>query len=113
MTFEQIQEMLQATGLPVAYYQFEDNTGLAPPFLCWYSPGTDGFYADNKVYSQLADITVELYTEDKRWDLEEQIEEILNRHEMPYQKNESYIDSEKLFLISYYTEVFINGTEQG
>lgn len=109
MTFERIQELLEGTGLPVSYYQFEEDTEEAPPFICWYSPGSDGFYADNSVYAKLVDITIELYTPDKRWDLEEQVEEILNRNEIPYQKSESYIDSEKLFLQTYYTEVFING----
>ena len=113
MTYEQIQEALESLGLPTCYYQFEEDTEQAPPFLCWYIPGSNGFFADNKVYCQLVDITVELYTEDKRWDLEAALEEILNNNELPFQKTESYIDSEKLFLQTYETEVFIHGEQQG
>ena len=113
MTFERIHEILSELQIPVTYYQFEEGTDVAPPFLCWYSPGSDGFYADNKVYAQLVEITIELYTPDKRWDLEAQLEEILNANELPFAKTESYIDSEKLFLNTYETEVFINGTKQG
>ena len=112
MTYENIHQILTGLGVPVTYYQFEENTEVVPPFLCWYVPGSDGFYADNKVYAQLVQITIELYTEDKRWDLEAQLEEILNSNELPFNKTESYVDSEKLFLQTYETEAFINGTEQ-
>lgn len=112
MKYEDIATMLQGLGLPVSYYQFEEGTDVAPPFLCWYSPGSDGFFADNRVYCQIVDITIELYTPDKRWDLEARLEEILNANEIPFTKTESYIDSEDLFLNTYETEVFLHGTEQ-
>ena len=111
MTYEQIQTALESLGLPTCYYQFEEDTEVAPPFLCWYVPGSNGFFADNSVYSQLIELTIELYTADKRWDLEEALEGILNTNELPFQKTESYIDSEKLFLQTYETEVFINGSD--
>lgn len=109
MKFDDIQNMLKTLNIPVTYYQFDDDTEVAPPFCAWYSPGIVGFYADNIVYAKQYEINIELYTDDKNWALEEALENILEANEIPYRKTESYIDSEKLFMQLYEAEVFLNG----
>ena len=109
MTYDEITTLVQSFGLPFEYYQFTEDTAEPPPFVCYYYPGQSGFAADNKIYLKLVDLRIELYTRDKRWDLEATIEEKLNQAELPFDKTESWIDSEKMLMITYDTEVFING----
>ena len=109
MTYEQISQMIESMGVAYAYYQFPENTKQAPPFICFYYPEMNGFYADNKVYAKQVQLVIELYTNKKDFALEESVEAVLNDNEIPFAKYESYIDSEKLYMQTYESEVFING----
>lgn len=108
-TYQSISQMIHSLGIPYAYYQFPEGTEQKTPFICFYFSDTDGVYADNSVYSKRATLVIELYTDDKRFDLEEQIETLLNNNELPYKRYESYIDSEQMLMQTYESEVYING----
>lgn len=109
MTYEQIAQMLESIGIPFAYYQFTEDTAKAPPFMVFYYPDSPDFYADNTNYVKRVTLVIELYTDYKDFDLEEKIEKMLNDNELPYNHYESYIDTEKLYMQTYESEVFING----
>lgn len=109
MTYQEISEMIKGIGVPYAYYQFPEGTGQAPPFICFYYSEQRGFYADNINYAKPVNLIVELYTKNKDFALESLVENTLNENEIPYAKLESYIDSEKLFMQTYESEVYING----
>ena len=51
MTLGEFKELLETTGLPVAYYSFPENEAPSLPFICYISPGTDNFSADGVVPS--------------------------------------------------------------
>lgn len=108
MTREEVAAMIQSIGLPFAYYQFDD-TAQEPPYICFYYPESDDFVADNSNYVRIEVLTIELYTKDKRFDLEEQIESKLAENEIVFSKIETHDDAEKLVLTSYESEVIING----
>ena len=108
-TYTNINTMIQSLGIPYAYYQFPEGTAQPTPFICFYYSDTDGAFADNIVYSRLTTLVIELYTDDKRFDLEQQIEQLLNDNELPFRRYESYIDSEQMLMQTYETEVYING----
>ena len=36
MTYRQIADMITSIGVPASYYQFADDTGQEPPFICYY-----------------------------------------------------------------------------
>lgn len=38
MTYEEIHEMMQETGLPFAYHHFAEGESPQPPFLLFLSP---------------------------------------------------------------------------
>ena len=108
-TYQGIATMIESLEIPYAYYQFPNDTEQPTPFICFYYSDTDGFNADNIVYSKNVTLVIELYTDDKRFDLESRIENLLNENELPFTRYESYIDSEKMLMQTYETEVYFNG----
>ena len=108
-TYKGISDLIASIGIPYAYYQFPEGTAEPTPFICFYYSGEGGVYADNINFAKRVDLTIELYTDEKRFDLEQAIETILNENELPFVRYESYIDSEQMILNTYETEVFING----
>lgn len=111
MTRKMIAEMLNSVGIPTAYYQFPEDSGQEPPFICFYYPNNIPLYADDQNYYGAEALTIELYTDNKDFDLEQAIEDVLTENDLPFIKREDYIGSEKMFQITYETEVFIHEQE--
>lgn len=109
MTFQEISNMVEDIGLPFAYYQFPEGTGQQPPFICFYFPDNDDFVADNINYAKIEALRVELYTDEKDFALEAEVEAALNEAGLVYSRTETPIESERMYLVSYETEVLING----
>ena len=63
------------------------------------------FGADGKVYFKAKQLDLELYTDKKMPELEEQVEAVLDAYELFYEKTETYIESEKLYEVLYEMEV--------
>ena len=96
--------MMEETGLPFAYHHFAEGESPAPPFLIFLSPGENTFSADNSMYFSFKMLDIELYTDVKNPELENQIEEVLKRHEIYYTKSEVWIESERLYEVLYETD---------
>lgn len=111
MLLAEIEPMIAEIGLPYAYYAFTKNTAQAPPYVVFYSPGHDDLMADNTNYQKILQLRIELYTKTKRYDLEEEIEEILADHEITYSVTEDFIETDGVFMITYDMEVLINGSK--
>lgn len=109
MTYEEVSTMIESIGVESAYYQFPEGTAVAPPFICFYYPERDDFYADNSNYVKIERLIIELYTKEKEFDLEDLIEQTLNAKEIPFTRYESYIDTEQLIMNTFESEVAING----
>lgn len=109
MTYQEIKQMIASVGLPNAYYQFPDGTQQAPPFICFYFPGNDDFLADDTNYQKINELVVELYTDNKEFALEASVEAALTSAGLVYDREETYIGSERMYQISYTMEVVING----
>ena len=105
MTYEQIAEMMEEMGLPFAYHHYAEGESPAPPFLLFLSPRENPFSADNVAYFSCKQLDIELYTDKKLPELEEQVESVLSQHEIYYTKTETFIDSEKLYEVLYEMEV--------
>ena len=102
---ERLIEMLTALGLPYAYDHFAEGESPDPPFVCYLLPGSDNFSADGKVYYKINEVHIELYTDLKNPDLEQQLEDILDEASIFYNKTEVWIDSEKLYEVLYTFEM--------
>lgn len=106
MTYKEIKTLLSTTNLPVVYYQWPEGQAPEPPYLIFYYPGDNDFIGDNSNYQKIRELTVELYTDQKDFALEETVEGVLSG--MVYSRYETYIDDERLFLVTYEMEVIIN-----
>lgn len=108
MTTGDIKNMVESVGVPIAYYQFPEGTEQPTPFICFYYTTSDDLIADNTNYSAIRQLVVELYTDEPDFDLETQVETTLNNNGFVYAKNAAYINSERMWQISYTTEVILN-----
>ena len=109
MTYQEVDAMVSSLGLPYSYYQFTEKTAQPCPFLCFYYEVSDDFAADNRNYQKIRPLTIELYTDDKDFALEAQIETALAAAGLVYSRSEVYIGSERMYQITYRMEVIING----
>ena len=104
-TLNEIKGILQAAHLPLAYHHFAEGESPDPPFIIFLSPGSDNFSADGVVYQKIDKLDIELYTDQKSQAVEETLESVLDSAGLFYDKEETYIDSEKLYEVLYETEV--------
>lgn len=105
MSYEEINELMLEIGLPFAYHHFSEGESPKPPFLIFLSPGENTFSADNRMYHSFKKLNIELYTDEKSPETEVEIEAVLWRHHIFYNKTEAWIESEELYEILYEMEV--------
>lgn len=99
MTLEELKNRAETSGFKYAYNNFKKDT--VPPHLIVHCIDTDNFGADNKIYFVNTNIQLELTTIKKDLVLENKIEtEIL--HDIYWEKQETYIESEKVYNVSYF-----------
>lgn len=108
MTFAEVYTMINSVGVPCAYYQFDENTGQQPPFICFFYNNSDDLAADNSNYVKIESLVIELYTDVKDFDLEAAVEGVLASHGLTWERQEEFIDSEMMHETIYTTEVLIN-----
>lgn len=108
MTFAEVYNMINGIGLPCAYYQFPDNTGQQPPFICFFYSNSDDFAADNSNYTKIETLVIELYTDVKDFEKEAAIETALKAKGLTWTREEEFLDSEQMHETIYTTEVLIN-----
>lgn len=112
MTLQEVRAMVESIGLPCCYYQFDTGPNAVPPvppYVCFFYPNSDDAMADNLNYTRINALVVELYTDDRDFDLEARVTAILTAHGLPYTWAADYIESEHMHLTTYNTEVVING----
>lgn len=98
---ELLVEALNTTGLPVRYSHFTNPAD--PPFLVYMGNGQNQFDADDTIFWKENDYRVEYYFTEKDPSMEETIETALLANGFRYTKSEdTWIDSEGVFLIYYY-----------
>jgi len=97
MELSELNELLNTLDIPVAYNHFKDL--VQTPFLIYYVQNENIRGADNKNMLSEKNIRIELYSDLKNIELENQLEEMLIEYELD--KNETYIESEQLIQVSY------------
>ena len=108
MTTSEIAQMIASIGLPYAYDHFEESESPGgPPFICFTYPESENFFADGRVYQKIKQLQIELYTDEKDFSLEEAIENMLDEADLGYDSYETYLDSEKMYMVRWETEVLI------
>ena len=102
---EELLQILSETQIPFAYHHFAEGESPEPPFICYLLPGSNNFSADGKVYYKINEVHIELYTDLKDLAVEQQVEDVLDEHEIFYNKSEVWIQSEKLYEVLYSFEM--------
>ena len=96
-----IQEILESTGIPCAYFHFK--TKQEPPFIVYYGDGQYNFNADDTFYYSYNEYRIEYYYTLKNERNEAAIETALLSAGYQYEKSEDvYIQSQNVFVIYYY-----------
>ena len=98
-------QILQEMQIPFAYHHFAEGEAVNPPFICYLLPGSNNFSADGKVYFKINEVRIELYTDLKDLAVEQQVEDVLDEHEIFYNKSETWIESERLYEVLYTFEM--------
>lgn len=99
MTQAELYTALKSLGLPVAYSSF--TTSPSPPFITYQFAYDDDFMADGYNFTEISNFQVELYTKVKDLASEKLIQDKFKELQMPYRKNEAWLDSEKLIQVIY------------
>ena len=111
MTLKEVKTLVAGFGLPYAYYQFEEGTAEAPPFICFFYPRSNDFVSDNLNYQKIRVLVIELYSDNKDFTNEAVIENGLTSAGLVYTKTEQYLDDEKLFEVVYETQIVVTEEE--
>lgn len=111
MTYKEVADMIYGIGIPCAYRMFPEGAAPPTPFICFYFDGADDFAADNMIYQKIRPLTVELYTDNKDYTLEETVEAALSG--LVYSRDETYIASEKMYMVTYETKIIITEENNG
>ena len=107
MTYKEVATMVKNISYPCAYYQFPNGTEQACPFICFYFTTSNDLSADNTNYQRIRQLAIELYTDNKDFEKEKTVEDALNANGLVYSREESYIDSERLYMVTFITEVVV------
>lgn len=113
MTTEQIATMVSAMAESINgdfnYLMYTENSAPDPPYILFYYPNRDDFIADNINYGIITQLNIELYTSEKDFEKEADVEKILTDNDIVYQKTETFLNDEKLYEVLYIMEVALNG----
>lgn len=99
MTYTELYTLLQTLQIPVAYDHF--NNKVETPFIVYNLNGLDTFGADDGVYYKENRYAIYLITDTKDTTLEDSIESLFETNNIFYDKNETYLDSERTYQIVY------------
>ena len=102
---EELLKIIKEMDIPFAYDHFAEGESPDPPFICYLLPGTDNFAADGRVYLKVNEVNIELYTDTKNLSVEQQVEVVLDKYGIFYERSEVWISSEKLYEVMYTFEM--------
>lgn len=109
MTFKDVADALASTGYPVTYFQWPEKKVPPLPYICYYYLYMNPEVADDTHHAQIYTLNVELYTKDKDFAVESQVDQILLSAGFVFTKEETFLDDENMYEILYTMEVAING----
>ena len=85
---------------PTRYSHFNQKQDL--PFITYIDDGEENFHADNKDYLTGEFVQVELYTENKNINMENQIKDLFRSAQIGFDKLPTeYINSEEMFISTF------------
>lgn len=95
-------QLLSTLNIPVAYDHFTSNKNVRPPFVVYRETIPQTFKADGITYYRPYDFEIELVTEIKDVNLQEQIETLLTNNKIPYDINDEIWDEDERIYHNFY-----------
>ena len=109
MTAHEVKEMMEELSIPTSYFKFDEGRTVQPPFAVWYFGESNDVYADDRNYVPISSLVIELYTDEIDLEIQQEIQNLLTEHELPYIRTEpNYIEEELLYEVDFETEVQID-----
>lgn len=103
MNLKDLMLVLAQIGIPFAFHHWEKPP--APPYGAYLYDSTENFAADNQVYLVIENCRIEIYTKDHDQQLQDRIEEVLEGAGIYWDRDTEYIESLRLYQITYEIEV--------
>lgn len=103
MTYQELEQMLAPMGIPFKFHHWEKPPAM--PYGVYFDDYTNNFEADDIAYAVFRHVNIELYARQRDPELESRLEDILTAAELYWDKDTTYIDSERFYQISYEIEV--------
>ena len=94
-------------GIPFTYYSFPEESPILP-YITFDYPSSRNISAGDQVYQRVDELVIVLYTKNKDFVLEENIESVFSTYHIVWDKTEDYLDTEHMFQITYETEIYVN-----
>ena len=85
----------------VAYRCFPVGQAPALPYIYYEVEGSRNVIGDNEVIKEVLDVSIDLYSKQKDTTSEGLIEAALKTAKIPWNKTETYIDTEDCFMDTY------------
>ncbi len=104
MRLNELKELLERLGLPVAITSFFAETNL--PVVVILPVGTESSGSDFAAELRRDAYQIELYTEQKDFELEDRLEDLLDEQGIHFVKHEAYIDEEAMYQCAYQIELY-------
>lgn len=98
---DKLLSIISEIALPSAYDHFAEGEAPQLPYLLYLIPANNNFAADNRAYFKVNEVHIELYTDRKDLSAEQQVEAVLDRHSIFYDKSEVWIESEQLYEVLF------------
>lgn len=111
MTYKQIAALVESLGYPFAYYHFPDDTEQAPPFVAFWYEGHEYLYADDANYAEVTTLNIEFYDDNKNFEAEQTIEDVLDAAGLTWAKAETWIESERMYEVVYSADIVLTKEE--
>ena len=107
MTSKQVASMVNEIGIPSSYYQFREDTGQQPPFVCFFFSNDNDMKADDSNYAKIERLILEVYSANKDFALESTVESVLASHSMVWSRSETHLGDEDMYEVIYQMDVCI------
>lgn len=111
MKLSDLASILDSIQLPYAYRAFPEGKAPNLPFICYLFDSARPEAGDNINQATITTLSIELYTEQKDFAIEQTVEDVLTANEIVFSKDETWIEKERMQMVVYTTEVLINGSE--
>ena len=105
MNLMEFKAELEKLEIPIQYRAFESGHAPELPYILFYENDSDNVFADNHNYYDVLNVSCELYTDNKDIELETKLQKLLYDLEIEYNSQETYIDSENMYLKAYDVQI--------